>query len=166
MVDPLRVDALLYGSLGLSDDLSELGILRELVSVGLPRRAPTVPIEERLSLPVAPRTAGRDAHHRARCASKRASGACGLCGTVAEITGVPERRDKRTRLVHDAGGWTRGYFKSPESAKKRQKRDETEEGDKVGRLFCWLVLTAANKETEEKKEKSDDCQLPGRGGIH
>lgn len=104
LVDPLGVDAFLYGSLGLSNDLSELGVLRELVPVRLPRRAPAVAVQKRLSLPAAPRAAGRDANHRARCASKRAPGASGLRGTVAEIARVPQRRDKRTRLVHSSGG--------------------------------------------------------------
>lgn len=44
LVDPLRVDAFLYGSLGLSNDLPELRILRELVPVRLPRRASAVPV--------------------------------------------------------------------------------------------------------------------------
>lgn len=121
LVDPLGVDPLLYGSLGLSDDLSELGILWELVPVWFPRRATTVPVQKRLSLPAATRTAGRDANHRARCASKRAPGAGGLCGTVAEITGVPERRDKRTRLVHDSGGG-RGVILTPGKSEERKQR--------------------------------------------
>lgn len=83
----------------------------------LPRRVPAIPVQQRLSLSAASRTASRDAHHGARRASKRAPRAGGLCGTVAEITGVPERRDKRTRLVHDSGG-KRGVNLTPEKEKK------------------------------------------------
>lgn len=100
LVDPFRVDPFLYGSFGLTDDLSKLGIFWEFVPVRLPGRVPSVPIQERLSLPAAVRTAGRDTHHGARCASERAAGAGGLRGAVAKVTRAPQRRDKRTRLVH------------------------------------------------------------------
>ena len=81
----------------------------------------TVPVQQRLSLPAAPRTACRDTHHRARCASKRAPGAGGLCGTVAELTGVTERRDKRTRLVHGNGGG-RGVVLTPGESEERDMK--------------------------------------------
>lgn len=124
LVDPLRVDAFFYGSLGLSNDLPELGILRELVPVRLPRRTSAVPVEERLSFPAASRAACRDADHGARRASKRAPGAGGLGGTVAEIARVPERRDKRTRLVHRPGGG-----RSLTATRRGANRGKGREGD-------------------------------------
>lgn len=107
MVYPLRVDAFLYGSLGLSDDLSELGILRELVPVRLPLRGASVSVQEGLSLPAASGAARGDPNHGPGGSSEDAPGTGGLRGAVVEVTGVPERRDKRTRLVHCTSGGVR-----------------------------------------------------------
>lgn len=136
LVDPLRVDAFLYGSLGLSNDLPELRVLRKLVPVRLPRRASAVPVEKRLSFPAASRAACRDADHGARRASKRAPGASGLGGTVAEIARVPQRRDKRTRLVHRRLSGTLGQRREEGRAVERQERDKVEK----------LVWKASGKE--------------------
>lgn len=103
LVDSLWVDPFFYGTLGLSDDLSELGILRELVPVRFPLRRATISVKKRLSLSTASRTASWDANHRPRCTSKSTPGTGGLCGTIVEITRVPKRRNKRTRLVHYSG---------------------------------------------------------------
>lgn len=93
----------------------------------LPWRVSTVSIQKRLSLSIAPRTAGRDAHHGARRASKRAPGAGGLRGAVGEITRVPERRDKRTRLVHDLGG-RREVPLTPNNGCREEIEDRKENG--------------------------------------
>ena len=117
----------------------------------LPRRAPAVPVQEGLPLPAAPRTAGGDPHHGARRTSKPTPRAGGLRGTVAEVTGVPQRRDKRTRLVHVFGGGRRSCYNS--RGKRRERKEEEKRGGrKVGRLFCWLVLKLMRKHRGKKNQ--------------
>lgn len=107
----------------------------------LPRRASAVPVQKRLSLPVAPRAACRDADHGARRASKGAPGASGLRGTVAEIARVPERRDKRTRLVHRSGGGRR--LSCTLGQRRGEGRAEMKEARKKVETLVWQASSEA-----------------------
>lgn len=165
LVDSLRVDPLIYGSLGLPDDLSELRILWELVPVRFPRRVSSVPIQERLSLPAASWTVGRYADHGARCAPECAPRAGGLRGAEAKVTWVSKRRDKRTRLVHDLVGRREMNVSTRKEMKKEVRGRNIREKNKDDRTVVFLASSGAGNQGNMGKRKSDDCQLPRRGGT-
>ena len=85
LVDSFREISFLYSTFCFADYFPKFRIFWKLVAMGVPRRIPSVPFKQGLTLSVASRAPSRHTDHGSRRPSESAPGTRWLSGTVGEI---------------------------------------------------------------------------------